>query len=38
MNYDVFRLTERFSFLPKDLVRHVVVDGGDHKMKGKTDW
>ena len=19
-------------------MRHVVVDGGDHKMKGKTDW
>ena len=38
MNHDIFRMTERFSFLPKDLVRHVVVDGGDHKMKGKTDW
>ena len=54
-----FRITERFSFVPADLVRktetikagarfckrkfttqvrHVVVDGGDHRMKGKTDW
>ena len=55
----IFRITERFSFVPADLVRktetikagarfckrkfttqvrHVVVDGGDHRMKGKTDW
>jgi len=36
--WERLKITERFSFVPTDLVRHVVVDGGDHKMKGKTDW